>query len=311
MPAPFLLALGALGAGTVAQEFGQEYFDRRRGRQLGGILDDLPEGAGIDETRRAMATGGLLDPQTFAQIGFDDQSSRRDFLENLQAITAQADLQDRNAARAFGRSRGAAAEDRQFAGIEQINAVLGSFEQQAQTIGAEGGRIQRIVQLANQLPPSAIGRGIAGIDDPTTRAIYSRLAQEEVELFNEWLFSTYGDREPNENRIRAFEQAFPTFTNGNGMFSNATGRSFRTAMEVYGARYADVQQRLEALQGQLETDVRRAANPNQPITPRAPTLDFQVPSERPSVPVPGGEADDQTLPESPGGGVGSRSRRNR
>jgi hypothetical protein len=83
MVAPFLLALGALGAGTVAQTAGQEFLRRRQGNQLGDILDNLPQDAGIDDTIRAMATGGLLSPQVFAQYGFDDARSERELMEQL------------------------------------------------------------------------------------------------------------------------------------------------------------------------------------------------------------------------------------
>jgi len=90
MVAPLLL--GILGAGLASQGLVHGYaipkHNQRQGRRAQGILDELPDGANIDQQREALMGGGLLSPERYAEIGFDDAASERDFFEQMRVNAA-------------------------------------------------------------------------------------------------------------------------------------------------------------------------------------------------------------------------------
>jgi hypothetical protein len=92
MPAMLLPLLAAGIGGSELMSWLGERRDQREGERIGGILDQLGEGAGPDATAQALARGGLLGTeagQGLMQHGFGDYESARDYREQLGAIGAQ------------------------------------------------------------------------------------------------------------------------------------------------------------------------------------------------------------------------------
>ncbi len=244
MVAPLLL--GILGAGLASQAAVHGYaipkFNQRQGQRAQGILDDLPEDASIDDKRRALMGAGLLSVEDFGKLGFEDQASERDFLEQLR----------------IAQTNNAAAMDRAILGeqgaTERTNIVQqGQNDRQAsdQTFRAEQAEIDRAaeadvinatnwreaddqfwaadsaletavapvnerinlrnqaIQIAEQLQQAMLTKGT---HSPEVRALQFQLDELSEIDFYSWVAETYGDREPSPETLRQLREAYPTYT---------------------------------------------------------------------------------------------------
>lgn len=253
--------LGILGAGLATQALAHGWaipaFQRRQGEQMRGLLADLPEGANTDAKIEALATGGLLSPQQYAQYGSGDANSRRDFLETLAQQNQQYDLADRNAGRAAQRAldmlpeelgiRDAFAE--QAADRERNRDTMLNLEEQTSAIESgltatlaplsdQQDLYREAVQIADSLynQGEKLGWNSPWFSSAEAMAQSSRLKEIEDRLFYDHVRKTRGvDTEPSPQELERLRGGYQTFTDSAGGIWNAEAR-YNATRETYMGR---------------------------------------------------------------------------
>ncbi len=234
MVAPILL--GILGAGLASQAAVHGWaipeFKKRQGARATGILDELPEDAGIDDRRRALMQGGLLDVDRYAEIGFEDQASERDFLEALRIANTDNDaaydralLGESGANYRAELSQEGANTRQEDAQAHELGIISGEQYREAddtfwattnaleQVVAPHNNNISmrnRALEIITEL--ENMGRLGRTVSPEKRNNLLFELSEIDEDLFWEHKKQIYGDAEATDQRVVKLRETYPTFT---------------------------------------------------------------------------------------------------
>ncbi|SFL44633.1 hypothetical protein [Shimia aestuarii] len=249
MVLPILAGILAAGLGSQALVHGYAIpeYHRRRGKKAGGILDELDPNANIDQKREALMRGGLLTPETFANIGFEDAASSRDFFEEMQRMNQQYDLMNRNAEVDRAWRSGEAEANRQHQSTENMldrddkraTYDADQWRKNDETFWATQTALEEAVAPFNnniEMRNRALeivdvlneqGK-VGGVLAPEQRnALLFELSEIDDQLFYEYKRQVYGEAEPPPAVLQQLREAYPTFTDQPRRRWNETAEQYR------------------------------------------------------------------------------------
>lgn len=244
---PFLGLLAGTAAVGQAGITGANRFLQNRDRErykgeMQGLLGDLPEDAGPDQTARALAMGGMLSPEAMMQYGFGDHDRADKFGYDWQL--AQLDNQSQLA------QLGARAQQNYFEGRQKI---VEAYQPQVDQLNRQFEGLNNVMAIAKEAKAMSPLDYNKWVGSPEGRAVMAQLQELETAGFYDFKRQVYGDAEPPAEVLRDLQEKYQQFTGG-GVLTLATDGRWDLIDEIYQRRVQDVQRRAKG----VERDYQRS-----------------------------------------------------
>jgi len=246
-----LAALGgtaALGQGVVMPWL-RERERKSQGRTMQGLLAGLPEGAGADQTARALAEGGLLDAGQLMQYGFGQEGRGEQF--GYQSMLDE---------QGFGYDLALEQMRQEMEGRgkynEKVFALDEAYQPQFEGLSSQMGRLNQMGSLLTDiagLDPDDMSSWFGGSEEG--RQARSQLQQLAAEDYYAWETAILGGKEPNEGTRKELQQAYDVFQLLNRSTLGEPGTAYvrpeqvKLAIDIVDRRREDVERQAQETRG--------------------------------------------------------------